>query len=258
MSDLNTDVAIIIPTLGRRKSYLEECLASIEDAGGAFIVMISPDPTSFEDYLNRYKVDLNLPDPNKGLAAAINFAVSSLPAHIKYFNWLGDDDLLTGNSISLIRLKLAERPEAIAAYGKTIFIDARGEFIAKMRLERFAKLLMHFGPNKFPQPGALFSREAFEAVGQLDESYGWAFDFDLFLRLSKIGPIVFVPQTVSKFRWHASSLSAGQSSSSIRESSRARRNSLPRLLAVMSFLWEVPHTLLAVRLPNRLNGKEQE
>ena len=40
-------------------------------------------------------------------------------------------------------------------------------------------------------------------VGGLDESFKWAFDLDLFLRLAGRGQMKFVDQTLAEFRWHA-------------------------------------------------------
>jgi GT2 family glycosyltransferase len=48
-------------------------------------------------------------------------------------------------------------------------------------------LLFEIGPQLIPQPSAFFRRDAFEKVGGISERFQFAFDFDLFLKLSKSG-----------------------------------------------------------------------
>ena len=108
--------------------------------------------------------------------------------------------------------------------------------------------MLRFGPDLIPQPGALFRRSSFEAVGGLDSRFGWAFDFDLFIKLSKLGKARFINQTLASFRWHPQSLSVEFRKKSVAEASTVRVNHLPKALRPISFLWELPvrqATLLA-------------
>jgi GT2 family glycosyltransferase len=99
---------------------------------------------------------------------------------------------------------------------------------------------MRVGPDLVPQPGALFRRSVFDSVGGLDSTYNWAFDFDLFLRMSKKGQLVFLNQTVARFRWHPESLSVEHRRSSALEASKVRISHLPRFVRPFSVIWELP------------------
>jgi len=106
-----------------------------------------------------------------------------------------------------------------------------------------------------PQPGALIRRDAYTAIGGLNTSYKWAFDLDLLFRLKKLGELDFVDVTLAKFRWHQGSLSVGGRKGSVNEASSIRRASLPRMVQVISPLWEIPMRQAIFAAGNRLNRK---
>lgn len=74
----------------------------------------------------------------------------------------------------------------------------------------------------------------------LKPKYDWAFDFDLFIELSKLGRLRFVDQTLAKFRWHPESLSVEFRKNSVAEASKVRVSHLPKFLKPVSCLWEYP------------------
>lgn len=105
---------------------------------------------------------------------------------------------------------------------------------------KFAVPLLRFGPQLIPQPGSLFLRVAFNAVGALDPNYKQAFDLDLLIKLSKIGKIQYIPVQLSSFRWHNESLSVGNRKTSTTEAKLIRQLALPKPIRRISALWEIP------------------
>jgi hypothetical protein len=97
---------------------------------------------------------------------------------------------------------------------------------------------MRFGPQLIPQPGSLFTLNAFRKVGELDSRYKWAFDLDLLLKFSKVGKIQYIPKILSSFRWHDGSLSVGGRKGSVKEASRIRQDNLPTAIRFFSPVWE--------------------
>jgi hypothetical protein len=120
---------------------------------------------------------------------------------------------------------------------------------------RWASLLLHFGPDLIPQPGALFTRSAFEKAGGLSNSYHWAFDFDLLLNLKKIGKLRFINKTLAGFRWHPESLSVEYRTMSVAEASKVRISHLPAFLKPVSFVWEYPVRKATLLAGNRITKK---
>jgi hypothetical protein len=103
---------------------------------------------------------------------------------------------------------------------------------------------MRFGPQLIPQPSAFFRRDAFEKVGRLSDEFQFAFDFDLFLKLTKSGKAIFVDQILSSHRWHSTSLTYSRRWESVREASKVRVSNLAPIAILFSFLWEVPIQLI--------------
>ena len=233
-------VGIVIPTLGTRSEYLQESIRSIRAAGQAHICLVVPIESDVDALLNGEEVDQIVADPMLGLAAAIDLGLKSLPSEIEFVNWLGDDDRLAEDCLKVCTESLETNSKVVLVFGSCDYIDDVGRKIWRNRSGSWAVPLLRFGPCMVPQPGALFRRSAYEAIGGLDSKYSWAFDFDLFIRLSKYGKVKFINRTVSQFRWHTNSLTVGQRSGSVNEASVVRRSHLPKALRGLSFIWEIP------------------
>jgi hypothetical protein len=91
-----------------------------------------------------------------------------------------------------------------------------------------------------PQPGALFRLDAYKDVGGLDDSLHWAFDYHLMIKLKGLGRFAYLPTVLAKFRWHPGSLSVKGRLNSVSEASRVRVERLPKWLAPVSEMWELP------------------
>lgn len=237
---MTSSVGIVVPTLGRRPEYLRQCLDSIKKAGTAHVCIVAPKVFDPQPYLDEGLVDQFVLDEGNGLAAAINSGVSALPEEVALINWLCDDDLLTETSITRAAKALGEDNQIAIVFGSCDYVDSSGERIWTNRSGQWAVPLLHVGPDLIPQPGGLIRRSYFEKVGGLNPKYSWAFDFDLYLRLKRIGRLVFLDFTLASFRWHPDSLSVGQRRKSVAEASDVRVSHLPRLLRVAAQVWEVP------------------
>ena len=229
---------IVVPTLGQRDALLRKCLQSIRAAGNGYIVIVGPRELDISKLKEEGLVDSFTEDQNKGLASAINQGARSLPKEIEFFNWLGDDDLLSKDSLNFCVRILDENPEALMVYGACDYIDPLGRRLWTNRPGKWAIPLLRFGPDLIPQPGALFRREIFDKVGALNENLKFAFDFDLFIKLSKEGRLYCIDRTLASFRWHPESLSVGRRVESVREASKVRVSHLPVLVRPISSLWE--------------------
>ena len=237
---MNQRVGIVVPTLGDRPDYLEQCLSSLRAAGDVHILLVAPASMNAEILSTEGFIDSVVLDGGGGLAAAINQGIRALPSTVEYVNWLGDDDLLTINSLVASTKALDENDQTVMAYGSCEYINREGQTVWVNSSGQWAVPLLRFGPDLIPQPGALFRRSAFEEVGGLRVDLGWAFDFELFIRLSKVGKLRFINQTLAKFRWHPESLSVEHRRKSVEEASQVRVSHLPAFLRPISFLWEYP------------------
>jgi GT2 family glycosyltransferase len=202
-------------------------------------------------------IDSFVADAGVGLASAINQGISALPPSVQYVNWLGDDDILKPDSLITSSEVLDSKSNVVMTFGSCEYIDDQGSVVWINCSGQWAVPLLRFGPDLIPQPGALFRRSAFEAVGGLNSEFGWAFDFDLFIRLSKLGDLQFLNQTMAQFRWHPESLSVEHRKHSVAEASKVRISHLPSWIRPISFIWEYPVRQATLIAGKRVTAKAQ-
>jgi GT2 family glycosyltransferase len=247
----DADVLVVVPTLGQRPEYLREALASIrsQDVAATIAIVAPPGITHVTSAAEEFKAHL-LQDPGS-LPAAINHGVATCSPGHAFVTWLNDDDLLTPGSLTETTRLLTENPHATVAFGSCAYIDETGRELWTSRAGSWAPRVLGWGPDLIPQPGMLVRTLAWRDVGGLDTSYRLAFDLDLLLKLKRLGPLINTDMTVSKFRWHGSSLTVDDRHTNIRESERAKRIALNPRARRLAWIWERP-----VRVATRLAAKE--
>jgi len=249
------DIAIVVPTMGLRMDYLHQSLTSLRESGAGLLCIVSPKDVDLEELKSAKLFDLRIDDAGDGLVNAINRAFVALPEHIKFISWLGDDDLVAKDSLYNARQVMETNPNVVAVVGICDYIGSRGERILTNRAGSLGVRILSWGPNLVPQPGSLFRRSAFNEIGCLDPEYPLAFDFDLFLKLRKIGDIEFLNQKIASFRWHGTSLSVSQRRLAVLEASRIRRRNRSKPVAMLSLVWEPAVIVFTLLVANVVNWK---
>jgi hypothetical protein len=166
--------------------------------------------------------------------------------------------MLAPDSLGKTSKVLESNPDVVLVFGSCDYVDPKGEVLWTNRSGQWAVPLLRFGPDLIPQPGALFRRESFNAIGALSAEFDWAFDFDLFIKLSKKGSVRFIPETVASFRWHPESLSVEFRAKSVEEASRVRVSHLPAILRRLSAIWEYPVRQATLIAGSRVNSKARK
>jgi GT2 family glycosyltransferase len=247
-SNLSQNVGIVVPTLGSRSEYLKECLSSLRAQSIPPKIYVVAPRASLEKLSseNSDLFDEFVEDPGLGLAAAINKGIAEMDEAISFVTWLGDDDLLLPGAIETSLNLLLQNQSSVATFGGINVIDALGKVTRSLRAQKSALWFARFLSNHIYQPGSLIRRDAMNRIKFLDESLGWAFDLDMFFKLSKLGEVVPNQSLVANFRWHDDSLSAGSSGGSIKEASKVRMRHLYSWLRPIAWAWELPHVSLAL------------
>ena len=233
-------VGVVVPTIGERPQYLESTLKSIREAGESFIVLVGRNGFDASSYQKAGMVDLYIDEVEASVPNKINQGFRALPENIEYITWIGDDDLLSPGALGAAIQALEKTEKPVLVYGHCQYIDSDDKDVLVKRSGSWAVPLLRFGPQLIPQPSAFFRRDAFEKVGGLSDKFQFAFDFDLFLKLTNLGKAVFIDQILSSHRWHATSLTYSRRWESVREASRVRVSNMPAIVRVISFLWEYP------------------
>jgi hypothetical protein len=237
-------VGVVVPTIGERPQYLESTLKSIREAGESYIVLVGRKGFDGSSFQRKGLVDLYVDEDDASVPNKINQGFRALPASIEYITWIGDDDLLAPGALETAVQALNKPEKPVLVFGHCQYIDSEGKDVLVKRSGSWAVPLLRFGPQLIPQPSAFFRRDAFERVGGLADKFQFAFDFDLFLKLSKFGKAVFIDQILSSHRWHKTSLTYSRRWESVREASRVRVSNLGPVTRLVSFLWEIPIQLI--------------
>lgn len=214
-------------------------MESVNSAGYQNIYLVGP-KTKLEKNLTNFSnlYTRIIQDPGLGLPEAINEGVRLMPDFIKYVGWLGDDDLLTPNSLRNVLHIFNSNRNVVATFGACSYIDENGHELFVNKSGSWAIKYMNFLPNLIPQPGSVFRRDTFEKIGGVKSTYPLAFDFELFFNLRKCGEIKYISEIQSSFRWHPDSMSVDQRMHAVRQTSAMRKNFLPKPLTLLSILWE--------------------
>lgn len=210
---MNAVIRFVVPTLGRNIAWLKQCLRSISSQDVAVeLVVIAPETAQIGELVESHGGRL-VKEVGASLSAALNQgfrgeASAPIGATIKYFAWLGDDDILAPGSLRHTLGAMESRPTASFVFGRVRYIDGDGKSKWVVRSGSWAAYYARFGANFLAQPGSLIRRADFERVGGLDESLSNSMDQDLFLKLSDVGRVAYVPFEVASFRVHNSSISS--------------------------------------------------
>lgn len=247
-------VGVVVPTIGERPQYLESTLKSIREAGESYIVLVGRKGFEGSSFQKSGLVDLYVDEEDASVPNKINQGFRALPENIEFITWIGDDDLLAPGALE-VAAKALEMPEKpVLVFGHCQYIDSEGKNVLVKRSGSWAVALLRFGPQLIPQPSAFFRRDAFEKVGGLSHKFQFAFDFDLFLKLSQNGKSVFINEILSSHRWHRTSLTYSRRWESVREASKVRVSNLAPIARLFSFLWEVPVQLITYTAGQTLSG----
>ena len=250
-----TEVLIVIPTLGQRVDYLRQTLESIRNQQVKVDIMVVTPASALAARALAHEFNAKVIDDPGSLPAAINLGVAQADIPYRYVNWLGDDDLLTDQSLESTTEVLRANTSAVVAYGSCRYVNPQGKELWVSKAGKWADRILTWGPDLIPQPGMLIRKEAWDSVGGVDETLSHAFDLDLLLKLRAFGDFTAVATVVSCFRWHPDSLTVSDRNKSLNESEMVKRRYLSSRQHKLKWLWEQPVRAATRVAAQRLNKR---
>ena len=190
--------------------YIGECLKSVAEQEGVTLEHLVMDAGSKD---NTAEVVAQFPhasfyqEPDKGMSDGINKGFRK--AKGKWVMWLNADDRLKPGALKAFKEFAASQPGSDVIYGCWDFIDAKGDFMRRMKLLPFdLGILVQQGC--YIGSTACFFRNA-TTIGEghlLDEDFGYCMDGEYYARLASLGKkFVYFPKVLADFRLHDESIS---------------------------------------------------
>jgi glycosyltransferase involved in cell wall biosynthesis len=185
MSGLTFSIAI--PTLDMG-GYIGDAVRSVLSQTGVTVEVIVQDACSTDDTST---VLASLADerlhvvrePDLGQADAVNRALSRSSGEI--LGWLNADDELTPGALALVQDALEAEPGTDLVYGRGRYIDPEGAALGPYDVRPFDRKLL-LTRDYILQPATFWRRRLWERAGPLDTSLHWGFDWDWFIRASRM------------------------------------------------------------------------
>lgn len=196
-------VSVIITTHSR-PHLLARAVDSARQAGTDLEVVVVDDASTDETAevcrslsgINYVRVERN-----RQVAGARNIGI--LNSRGDYITFLDDDDVRLAGSINLQAEALASAPEVGLVYGQALIADHQGRVTRKFYPECcpqgqvFWELLAR---NFIPCGAALFRRSCLLRVGLLDETVPGIDDWDLWVRIASLYPVMAVNEPAMIWR----------------------------------------------------------
>jgi len=195
--------SVIIPVYNTQ-AYLRDALDSIAAQTRPVKEVIILDDGSREPVrLPKYYKDLNIRvyrTTNQGLPSARNVAATLCTG--EYLALLDSDDAWHPNKIALQEEAMLARPEAPLCFTKITYIPPQARSYRYPSGCRVQMLRTLWERNYIFPSTAMIRRSAWLRCGG-EESMLWgADDWELWWRLARLGPFVFIPEPLTYYRRH--------------------------------------------------------
>jgi glycosyltransferase involved in cell wall biosynthesis len=199
-----TTVSIITPSFNQGR-FLEQTIRSVLEQvppPNEYFIIDGGSTDSSVDIIKKYASRLTgwVSEKDKGQADAINKGFRQ--AHGEVVAWINSDDYYVPSAIQTAVEMFRQHPDAGLVYGNVLSVDGNAK---SFNLQTFKPLnlldLMSF--QIISQPAVFMRRSVLEQAGFLDPSFHMLLDHHLWLRMARIAPMVYIPETLAAARYHA-------------------------------------------------------
>ena len=209
-------ISIITPSFNQA-AYIEDTINSVlsqeTNFGIEYLVMDGGSTDGTLQLLDTYSGRLTrFSEQDKGQSDALNKGIARAQGEI--IGWLNSDDLYLPGTLQKVADYFTTHPECNWLYGRCMIVDEENQEIRKMitwyknlvSKKFFLPLLLI--ENFISQPAVFFRKTAFEKTGPLALDLPLAMDYDLWLRMAKLGPPGVLNDYLASFRVHRQAKSA--------------------------------------------------
>jgi len=200
-------ISIITPSYNQAP-FLEASIRSVLEQDYSNIEYIIIDGGSTDgslDIIKKYADRLAFwsSEKDRGQTDAINKGFARATGEI--MAWINSDDTYGPGAIREAVAEMLAHPEMGMVYGYANFIDDHGKVIGRFPAAQTDYLRLRGGYVHIPQQAAFFRRDLWQQVGPLDPSFFFAMDYDLWVRIAKLAPLLYTRKVWANFRLHGDS-----------------------------------------------------
>ncbi len=206
-------ISIVTPSYNQAK-FIEECLRSVREQNYPAVEHIVVDGASTDgtvEILKRYSETPGcehlcwISEPDEGQSDALNKGFRVATGDI--IGWLNSDDRYRPGCFSQIAEAFEKHRHADVIYGDYTWINERGDLLRIRREIEFSQFILSYHRVLYiPTTATFFQSRIFHNGNFPDVKYGYAMDYEFFLRLAQKGyRFRHFPALLADFRWHAHS-----------------------------------------------------
>lgn len=196
-------ISIVTPSFNQGR-FIKETLDLVFDQRYPDLEYILMDGGSLDDtlevvhpYISRFKYFQTAPDDGQSAAIASGFEKTTGDI----MAYLNSDDVLLPGALNYVAQYFEENPDVDVIYSHRCIIDAESTVIGHWILPPHSSFLMRRW-DLIPQETCFWRRRIFEREGNIDPSYRFAMDYDLFVRFMRSGKFRRVNRFLAAFRMH--------------------------------------------------------
>lgn len=213
-------IGIVVPSYNQGK-YLERTIKSIlENRKHIDIKIAVIDGGSTDesvDIIRKYEseIDYWVSEKDNGQAEAINKGIKQL-MDCRYFMWLNSDDVYDDDTAVKRIVQYALENDYEVVYGKSHYIDEDDNFMSDYPTRKFSRRLL--GKTCYlSQPSVLFSKKAYNKVGEINVSLRMSMDYEYWMRLSKVYDFGYLEEYIGNTRLYPLTKTATMRKRSLQE-----------------------------------------
>ncbi|MBD5604733.1 MAG: glycosyltransferase [Candidatus Eremiobacteraeota bacterium] len=208
-------VSVVVPSLNQGH-FIAETIDSIlrQDVPEIEVLVVDGGSTDDTlDVLRRYGDRISwTSEPDRGQSDAINKGLRRASGAIVCY--LNSDDTFEPGALARVVRYFSDHPECSWLFGRCRIVDGNGAPIRSF-VEQYKRAWARFARsraallalNYVPQPATFWRSSAMERVGLIDEALHYSMDYDLWLRLARLGAAGYIDAYLASFRIHDASKS---------------------------------------------------
>ncbi len=237
-------ISVITPSYNQGR-FIERTIRSVLDQNYPnleYIVMDGGSQDGTLDILKKYEERLTwVSEKDKGQADAINKGIIRSSGDI--IAYLNSDDLYEPGALHRVAEHFRTHPETMWLTGKCRIIDEKDREIRRPITAYKNFLLRHYSyplllvTNPVSQPATFWRRKLIDEIGLFDRNEHYVMDYDYWLRIGKMYPLLAVDDALAEFRVYTSSKTSSAFLKSFRqELEAAKRHSSSLVLVGLHWL----------------------